>query len=251
MIQAFMNLSSIHKQFSMAQGALEAHIKAPSCISCGQCCTTPTCMIIEGINMVSVLTGMGKLKQAVDCAENWLLERRAVAASEMALSYKGLPVGIVAQEMKLEQAQVARALCPFLTDEKKCLIYDCRPMICMARGTTREVWNCSRPPGLGESSTKHLVINSNQMVSAVEAFKQDCGRKPEWRIYGFAPTLLFRAAEPDKFRAMVDDNRIPSAKIIGTEIDINLMWQPEVDAIRRGVDPDLVAAGYTRRPDLN
>jgi hypothetical protein len=72
----------------------------------------------------------------------------------------------------------------------------------------------------------------------VEEFKADCERKPEWKIYGFAPTLLYRAAEPDKFRALVDDNRIPSAKIIGTAFDTNLMWQPDLDAQRQG---DLVA----------
>jgi Fe-S-cluster containining protein len=202
-------------------------------------------MIIEAINMVSTLPGLGNLKKAVDIAENWLLERAPVAASEMALSYKGLPVGVVSRELLAEQHQVAGSRCPFLTDEKKCLIHSCRPMYCMALGVTREALpvnsgapGCPRPLGYGESLARRGFWDSSGIRQMVQEFKDDCDRKPEWKIYGFAPTLLYRAAEPDKFRALVDNNRVPSAKIIGTAFDTNLMWQPDLDAQRQG---DLVA----------
>lgn len=252
MIQAFMNLSHLHKQFLQAQWSLEARLQTPVCLpGCGRCCTVKSCMIIEAINMNSVLTGEGRLKAAVAIAENWLLEREPVGANELALSYKGLPVGIVPSEIRQEREQVAKGRCPFLTDDLKCFIYNCRPMVCMAQGVTREIAVCPRPLGMGESSTRRMFASSGKLSSLVEEFKRDCGRMPEWRIYGFAPTLLYRTAEPDKFRAMVDDNRIPSAKIIGTEIDTNLMWQPQVQALKEGLSPDLIAAGITRRIDRN
>lgn len=246
MLKAFVGLSALHKEFNQSQGALECHLRAPVCIpNCGRCCTVPTCMIIEATNMVSMLMGTGSLRKAVDIAENWLLERAPVAAHEMALSYKGLPVGIVAQSLMQEQAQVARGRCPFLTDEKRCLIHACRPLYCMALGVTREAMpisstdpGCPRPLGYGEASNRRGTSGCSGIRQMVEEFKADCERKPEWKIYGFAPTLLYRAAEPDKFRALVDDNRIPSAKIIGTAFDTNLMWQPDLDAQRQG---DLVA----------
>lgn len=248
MLKALIDLNGLHKQFAFAQGVLENTLGTPVCIpGCGRCCTVKTSMIIEAINMVSTLTGLARLKAAVDCAENWLLEKTAIAANEMALSYKGLPVGIVPPDIKQEWEQVSRSRCPFLTEEAKCLIYECRPLLCMALGVTRGIEYCPRPIGIGENSTRRGLMDSNELAPSVQAFKEYCGRKPEWRIYGFTPTLLYRAAEPDKFRAMVDENRIPSCKIIGTELDINLMWQPQADAIRDGENPDNVAYAWTTK----
>jgi Fe-S-cluster containining protein len=240
-IRAFIGLNNLAKEFNLSQGVLEMTLRTPVCISgCGRCCTTPTCMIIEALNMVSVLTGFDALKKAVDAAEHWLLDRPPVAAHEIALSYKGLPVGIVSQALRQEQAQVANGACPFLTDEKRCLIHQARPLYCMALGVTREAIplhsgkpGCPRPLGHGESLTRRGTVESGHLRQMVQEFKDDCERKPEWKIYGFAPTLLFRAAKPDIFRAYVDDNRIPSAKIIGTAFDTNLMWQPDLDAQRQ------------------
>lgn len=246
MLKALIDLNGLHKSFAIAQGVLEGNLGTPICIpGCGRCCTVRSSMIIEGINMVSALTGLGKLKAAVACAESWLLEKPTIAANELALSYKGLPVGIISPEIKQEWEQIQRSPCPFLTEDKRCLIYECRPLLCMALGVTLDIGLCPRPLGASESSMRRGIIDSRDLAPAVQQFKEYCGRKPEWRIYGFAPTLLYRAAEPDKFRALVDDNRIPSAKIVGTEIDVNLMWQPQIDSIRAGVSLDQIAYAWS------
>ncbi len=245
MLKALIDLNGLHKSFTIAQGALGSHLQAPLCIpNCGRCCTVKTCMIIEAINMVSTLTGLSRLKAAIDCAENWLLEKTVAAADEVDLSYKGLPVGVVSSDIKQEWEQVSQSRCPFLTSDLTCLIYECRPMLCMALGITREVKNCPRPLGVGETYSRRAFANSGEIAQAVQRFKDYCDRKPEWKIYGFAPTLLFRAAQPEKFRALVDDNRIPSAKIIGTEIDVNLMWQPQLESLRAGEQPEYVVQSY-------
>jgi hypothetical protein len=64
----------------------------------------------------------------------------------------------------------------------------------------------------------------------------------EWITFSFFPTLLYRAAREKEFREMVRDNRIATAKIIGTELDQTLAWQPQIEALQKGVDPDLVAS---------
>lgn len=246
MIKAFIDLNILQKGFEQARWGLEQSLRAPICIpGCGRCCTNKTCMVIEAANMVSHLTGLGKLKAAVDICENWLLEKTVVGAGEIDLSYQGLPTGIVSPQIKEEYHQVERSRCPFLTEDRQCFIYPCRPLLCRAQGVTRIVEGCPRPLGIGENSSRRMVIGSAGFSAAVQDFKAYCERKPEWKIYGFAPTLLFRAAEPDKFRGLVDDNRIPSAKILGTAFDLNLMWQPQIDALQRGESPDNVAYAWT------
>jgi hypothetical protein len=77
----------------------------------------------------------------------------------------------------------------------------------------------------------------------VNQYWEKCKAKNSaWIIAGFCPTLLYRAAEPEKFKKMVLDNRIASAKIIGIDYEISLMWQNQVDALRAGASADLVAA---------
>lgn len=249
MIKAFLGLSSLHRAFSHLQGVLEETIGTPICMAnCGLCCqdNTPTCMIIEACNMVSSLLGRD-LSRALQAAEHWLLEK-----DPRITIYRGLPVGLLPRDLLMERGKVSKGRCPFLTDDLRCLIHSCRPLLCMAYGVTRDVMvdpglgGCPRPLGRGETSTRQAVMTSGKIAPLVREFKDRCEkRKPEWVIRGFVPTLLFRAAEPDKFRAYVDDNRIASAKIIGTAFDASLMWQPQLDALRHGAAPDLVAYAYS------
>lgn len=247
MIGAFLALEGLHKCFASLQGVLENRLGTPVCIpDCGVCCkgNVPNCMIIEAIFMVSSLPALGTFKQAVDAAEAWLLEKPVIAAHEVALSYDGLPVGPVSRKIRDQWAQVAKWRCPFLMDDMRCLIHSCRPLVCRAFGVTREGEGCPRPLGRGETLMSRGVMDSSKVAPFVREFKDYCQKKPEWTIRSFAPTLLFRAAEPEKFRSYVDDNRIPSCKIIGSAIDVSLMWQPQLDALRQGVAPDVVAYAY-------
>lgn len=252
MIQAFKGLTALNKAFGQMQGVLEGHLGTPICIpNCGICClhNSPHCMIIEAIYMVSSLIGEGRLHKVLDVAENWLLEKDP----EVTI-YRGLPAGILPPDLKNEWAMIYKRRCPFLTEDLSCLVHTCRPMVCQAFGVTRDAEGCPRPLGRGETSTSHAYMGSKDrltLATIVQEFKDQCERrKPEWVIRGFIPTLLFRAAKPDKFRAYVDDNRIASAKIVGTAFDTSLMWQPQLDALRQGVTPDVVAYAYnTADPD--
>ncbi len=223
MLKAFMELSALHKVFTAAQGVLERDLRTPSCIpGCGRCCHVVDCMVIEGADMVSGLIGEGRLEQVAQIAEDWLLHRHPEATI-----YRGLPVGAVPGDLKREWEALQATSCPFLDEQSKCVIYSSRPLICRAYGVTRDIPYCQRPLGIGEHSTRRGYIDNTEIRQVVEDFKHYCSKYPEWTIRGFIPSILYRAAYPPKFRAMVDDNKIASAKIIGTQMDFSLMWHPE------------------------
>jgi Fe-S-cluster containining protein len=238
-LKAFIELRNLHTLFDAAQGVLEIDLGTPVCFpKCGLCCThrLPDCMVIEGALMVSMLTGEGALSRVTQIAEDWLLQKTPEATI-----YRGLPVGFVPPDIKAEWEALSATRCPFLDEEtKKCAIYSSRPLVCRAYGTTRDIQYCPRPLGKGEHSTRRGVIDSTEIRKVVQGFKDHCSRYPEWTIRGFAPAILYRAAFPDKFHGLVDDNRIASAKVIGTEMDFALMWQPDVDAMRQGHSKDAI-----------
>lgn len=242
MIQAFRQLRQIHKIFDLAAERLEEDIGKPVCISsCGMCCqhNTPRWMTIEAIHAVSVLTGLGRLSKALSIAEGWLLEQ-----NHEAMTYEGMPVGWASPRVRNEYNALSVTQCPFLGQDMRCGIYEVRPLTCRAFGVTRDnADTCPRPPGKGETITQRRFIHTPAFRQMVEDFRKQCGEKNQtWIHAGFVPTLLFRAGKEKRFRELVKDNAIASAKIVGVDYETTLMWQPQVDAIRRGVMPELALA---------
>jgi Fe-S-cluster containining protein len=235
MIDAFLELRDIHRMLGEAESQLVEYLGVPICLpNCGKCCqvNVPPCTTIEAINMVSVLTGTRKLAPMLSIAEGWLLER-----DNRAPTYEGMPLGILKSVILEEYQTILRTQCPFLGPQKECLIWDVRPLTCRTWGVTRDNANaCPRPLGKNESPTQMMVVDGTPIRQAIDAFKKRCEAKNKtWIISGLVPTVLYRAARPDKFRRLVHDNKIASAKLIGVEIETELMWQPQLDAMRRGV----------------
>jgi Fe-S-cluster containining protein len=241
MIEAFKELHRIQKLFGVADSILQSGIGVSTCINgCGKCCmvNTPVWKTIEAINAVSVLTGIGKLREAVSVAEGWLSEPNQLKI------YEGRPTGLASPQLREEWLKVKDSQCLFLKADLTCMIHECRPISCRAFAVTHDgMPTCDRPPGKGETLTQHKFVNSPQIKQRLDDFMEDCKRKPEWLVGGFVPTLLYRAAEPEKFKKLILDNRIPSARIVGVEYEVSLYWQPQIEALRAGVSPDLVSAG--------
>lgn len=243
MLEAYGQLQDMHDVLADADRVLEKDIGVPTCIpNCGLCCihNVPGAMTLEGTYAVSVLTGSGRLSKIKSIAEGWLLERHPFATL-----YEGMPRGFASPKLREEWTAVTRSECPFLDlTNKLCLIHDCRPLACRAYGITRDAADiCPRPLGRGESESERRYIKAPEF----QKFISDCRR--EWQrknkayvIGGPLPTIIYRAAEPEKFREYVRDNKIASAKIIGVDIDTSLMWQPQLDALRAGKTPDLVVS---------
>jgi len=242
MIRAFLDIREIHKVFDAAEDVLKQDIGIPICLpNCGLCCmqNVPKWMTIEAINAVSVLTGMGKLRGIVSIAEGWLLEK-----DKNATLYEGMPRGWASPKLRDEWQAVSRSQCPFMGPDKGCLIYEVRPFACRAFGVTRDNSDiCPRPLGRGESLSQRCYIPADRLRDRIEDFREECeGKNKAWIISAFAPTAFYRAAEEERFRQLVLDNKIPSAKLVAIEFEVSLMWQPQVDSLRGGVSPDLVAA---------
>lgn len=240
-IQAFIYLHQIQKGFDGLAEELEQLLKTPVCIEkCGKCCeiNTPQWTAIEAMNAVSVLAGNGKLDEALKRAEYWLTQK------DEAISYEGMLAGcFVPSKIKEEHWKISRAQCPMLDDDKRCVIHEARPLACRAGGVTVEYFGfCPRPQGRGEPATSRMYLKCPDLKAEIANFKEEARRiDPKFVIYSFVPTMLFRAAREVKFYEMVHDNKIASAKIVGTDLDTTLLWQEQKDAVAKGVTPDLVA----------
>ncbi len=238
-IETFMWLRRIHKSFDNAAICLEKNIKTPVCIPhCGKCCevNTPLWTTIEAIHAISVLTGRTTLGKIASIAEGWMLEH------DQPFSYEGMPTGFVREKLVSEWQSVSKSQCPFLSGDKSCLIHEVRPLVCRASGIVRDLSEiCPRPLGKNETYAQVMTVDGTQLRDEVQKFRDHCKiQNPAWIRSGFVATTLYRAAKPDKFKELVSKNIIASAKLIGIEIDANLMWQPQVDAIRSGMSPDMV-----------
>lgn len=243
MIQTLMKLHKVQKGFDGAANYLSKELQTPICVGCGKCCehNTPVALTLEAINAVSVLTGNGKLGEAMKMANAWLLER-----DKNTPSYEGMLAGrFVPSYIRDEYSRVLVSQCPFLTPEKTCFIHEVRPFACRAFGVTKSNTGfCVRPEGKGESLTKHLYVDSPDLKAVHDELKYMCQDKNKsWLVTGLFPSLLYRAACSEEFYKLVKDNKIPSAKIIGADIDSSLLWDAQREAIDRGVSPDLVASG--------
>jgi len=238
-IKAFMDLQKIQGHFKIAAGYLEKQIEASVCVpNCGLCCkcNTVPAMTIEAMNIVSVMSGEARLKEVLDIAENWLLEKHSFTPS-----YEGMPIGLSSEKIKNEWMAMQSNQCPFLNEQLQCVIHSARPLVCYAYGVTRDAIDvCPRPLGRGESSTHHAYVDSTVIRKELREYRNRCTEENKtWVIAGPLPTMIFRAAREKEFRIMVHDNRIASAKLVGVEFETTLMWQPQMNAIREGISPEL------------
>lgn len=242
MVDAFIQLQAIQREFDNAAADLEKTVGTSVCINCGHCCSvnTPSWMTIEALNAVSVYAGRPVFRQAVSVAEGWLLDKQGFRVME------GIPIGFPKAELAEEWHKVQASPCPFMA-QKRCLIYEARPLACRAYGVTRKAdhLSCRRRPGKGETLTQRRWIVDENLRRVVTLYKKITAEKnPAWIEYGQVPTFFFRAADEPRFRGFTKDNRIASAKLCGTgDIDTTILWQPQMDALNTGASPDLVAAG--------
>jgi Fe-S-cluster containining protein len=243
MIRAFKKLHDFQRGFDGAADVLEQTIGRSICISgCGRCCqiSTVMCMTIEGMNAVSVLMGDPRYKKIIALSEGWLLEHHREAPT-----YKGMLAGrFVPPDINEELIALRRLPCPFLAENKQCIIHEARPLVCRSFGVTHtDAAICPRPVGKGETLTQLMYINSPDLRGDIQRFKETYRKeRPDWVTFGLLPTILYRAAKETQFRKMVADNQIATAKLIGTDLDTTLMWQPQLDALNLGISPDVVVS---------
>lgn len=245
MLKALTGLTGLYDDMAEIQNALETSIGRDICMSgCGHCCevNTPVCSTIEAFQAVSVLAGQGRLTKVLSVIEGWLLDR-----DPRLTIYEGLKTGVLSKKL-LEERMILSgsqspgsehhgSQCPLLQADKGCMIHPARPLVCRAFGVLRSLdsW-CPRPPGKGETQTQRIYMSDPKGLfrGAVTAWKHSL--RPDLRIYGFVPTLIFRAADQAKFYKLVP--QIASAKLIGSTTDTAIIWEEQVQALMRGVSPN-------------
>ncbi|MDD5413059.1 MAG: YkgJ family cysteine cluster protein [Methylobacter sp.] len=238
-------LDKIRQGFDGAALYLEQDLlKGPSCIDgCGKCCmvNVPQMTTIEAIYAVSVLTGLGRLGETLSICEDWLLNR-----SSEAPSYEGMMAGrFVPSFIHAEHEALSRSRCPFLTKDLRCFIHEARPMACRAFGVTVAETKgiCPRPLARGETMFSRHIVNCDNLQKDWRLLWKACKEaKAGWVVSGFAPAMILRAGNEPRFRALADSNQIATAKIIGGDLDTNLMWQYQADRLDAGESPDLVVS---------
>lgn len=225
LLGAFGGLIKIHQVFDQAQVFIEKQLGVPICLpNCGICCSdnTVTAHSIEASLILSQLIGNGQL-HFIDQCRDWLISK-----DHRITIYKGIPTGLISGELRQEWNEVTHNPCLFLMEDKRCAIHDVRPLPCRAFGVTKVApMYCLRPVGKGESNCR-LCVNSPKLRDATQgllkAFKE---KNPEWIRMGFLPTMLYRAAKEKDFRELIAENKIPSAKLVGTDYSTQALWQDD------------------------
>ena len=228
MVEALASLSQIHKVIDAERLALETQLGVPICVAnCGRCCETTLAHRIEADFVISAVIGEGKFQEMISLCEGWLLEKHKEAQI-----YEGPIFGMVRPELANEWNSVKDIPCPFLDSDKSCLIYGGRPLVCRAFGVTQAGptpdW-CIRPLGMGEGENRRGYIDNQQLKQLVKTFVEELPDR-DWATMGWLPSVIYREACPEKYKALVADNKIASAKLIGLTEDYTLLWQEQIQA---------------------
>lgn len=235
MIDQLVGLEKIYRSFASAGKELEEAIGTPLCTEgCGKCCQTVFAHRIEGIFAVSASTGEGILDRVSDCAESWLLDRHSCAPT-----YEGPRFGLVDSKVGPELYRLSTSPCPFLREDKSCLIYTGRPLVCRAFGVTYTPGPrhdfCPRQRGLGESEQVRAWMDDPSLKREVKQYLKELPQ--DLKVTGLIPSIIFKYLHPEKWQAYVADNKIASAKLIGLpDYYPALLWQEQL-AKERGLTP--------------
>jgi len=73
-------------------------------------------------------------------------------------------------------------------------------------------------------------MDNQQLELVVKTFLAGLADK-EWATSGWLPAIIYREACPDKYKALVADNKVASAKLIGVTQEYGLLWQDQLEAI--------------------
>ena len=232
-LESLMAISQLHRAYEGAAKLLEDRLGTPLCERCGKCCegNTPFAYGVEAANAVSRLIGQGKSYTMQRRIEGWLLEKHRECTVYEPLRANKMTWGLDSK-IQEEALALSRVQCPFY-EERSCILYDMRPIVCRAYGVTRVIQGCSRRLGQGESLSHRLILTG----PPVEALKAARLRvlalvpKPTWRLSGFFPTLIFALMWPESYRKMVSDGLVASAKLVMTEPSMAVCEDTPIEAL--------------------
>lgn len=214
-IQDLIDLGEIYKVFGLMALDLSSDLMVPLCVeNCGKCCdiTVPPAHRIEGIYAISVLLGEGTREKILSITEGWLLETHSQSPT-----YEGVYRGVLTEKLVDEYYAIASTRCPYMTADKKCMIYDGRGMVCRAFGVTNIPGPgpefCPRPLGKGETAWSRGHIQNVPFNKQVMEYFSKLER--DMVISGLLPSIIYKYLEPEKYDGYAHDNKIATAKLLG------------------------------------
>ena len=241
-LECFKALKTVHWAYDLAADQLSQRLGVPLCVEkCGLCCKNCVfCYGIEAAYAVSNLVGDGNLNQILDRVEDWLLENHKVAPTHTPV-FGGESI-VINEQLDAEINRLARSWCPFLDEDKRCLIHPYRPLVCRAFGVTRTVHrDCQRPCGKGESLNKQAYfggLGAAEIKSVLdELVKKD--PNPIGAKTGFFPSLILAIAQPARYRKLAMSGKVATAKLLLTDESRALLWQRQLERMRQ---PAIVSA---------
>jgi Fe-S-cluster containining protein len=228
--QYWSKLEVIHVAYGLAQQEVETAIGVPICQpDCGRCCAenSISCYGFEAEYVGSCLIGAGLLKEGLDRARAWLTEPGQWTYGSK-LNLEKL------KELVPELRRASLSPCCFLMDDKKCMIWNSRPMVCRAYGVTRMPGPiCPRRLGIGEDFLHRVTWDPDHpKVPVRPLFNSLIGmvREPNYLRQAFLPMMLFQRFRADELAGLAYDGKIPLVKLhVGWGEGISMLWQEQVE----------------------
>lgn len=224
-VDGFNALDLLHLELDMGVTKLEAARKAPICIEgCGKCCeqVTPMATSLEAALAVSMRT---ITPEALQRAKDWLVE--PIPNVDTTFYPEQKPGVLSGDEVTGDQKQraveqykeVIKGGCPFLAEDKRCMVYEHRPLICRTYGLTHIPHDyCERPKDQAEQDNPGAYhIDGplgDKLQQAVHILQTKPKANPEMTRAGLWPMLVVLHADPEGFKKLVESGKVPLAKLI-------------------------------------
>lgn len=226
--RAFDILEAIHKDLDYLEATLSFHLGGPICVpNCGRCCMQSFLVPeISAQYIASRIKSLPAQRQEVIVGrlERWLLYELPGVRFNFSDNGDGENEQAVRQS---EYTDTSRLWCPFLNEDKRCLIHPWRDVTCRAWGVTRPMSSiCLRPVYEGETEeARHYIGSGNKLVEEVQfqtaLLKGFLGDYlPTALRKGWLPTIVYRLLRPKQWDTI-------SAKVQETKIakyDGSLNW---------------------------
>ena len=193
---------------------------------CGRCCQTnvPKATGLEAHAAVSTMAATEKVLQR---AREWLTEpdeRLTVYPEATPRVLGGAPnTAFPAERMQQalrEAALVESSGCPFLDEDKRCMVHNGRPLSCRAYGLTYAPDAfCERPLSQREQLHPGSFEFDNGLGEGVRAgadLLHDHAQKHDRmaKASGFFPLVLLSVADPEGLQKLVESGQVPMAKLL-------------------------------------
>jgi len=224
---------NIYQLFNDAQKRLEKDTGVSICMpNCGKCCEKNQ-ICVTGMEVQQIAGWVRKQKpvfqdRIMKLCEDWLLEPVEQFQVKAGIgTYLLKPEGIDRLMSELQYLE-SNTRCPLLDENKRCLIYPVRPLICRAFGVTRVagITICKRPIGKNEFGDFRAYADGywrNKIGAEIERLEETL------IVKGILPTLLLMELNPQCLFNHIYHNDIASAKMSLTDTTRDYLFQEDLE----------------------